>query len=214
MPVRQPLAYLLRRASQKGEARLYFYWQYDYERRAFSYDRRGRIEIYKDCRGKWILIIDDRGHDKYDRREYKHFGSLRRYLREWFNKNADYLVFLKPRKGGESKYYPLSKILGLALDEVSAWRVIFARSLGHLNFRRFYGVKVLGETTKKCELCGNRADMVLVFGWDNGRRYGRYYCRRCFMNHAVKEIQQHLERVMEYLVDGINEAIEGKLEYY
>ncbi len=212
MPIKRPLTYLIRRAKEKGHAELAFYWRLNYERRAFTYRNRGTIEVYKTKDGKWHLFIDEPGHMDIIHKNYKTLSSLKRFLKRWFDKNGRAAVFVKPGKGGGGEFISLRNLLGATIDETDAWRIIMARALGHLNYRRLYGLKVYKHSSKECEMCGQPADTALIFGWDDGTRYSIPTCLQCLETRVIEMIREHVEEMLESLKESIERIRAGETE--
>jgi len=205
VPVKRPLTYLIRRAKEKGHAILYFYWRHSYEKRAFTYRNRGKIEVYRTRAGKWHLFIDEPGHVDFISKDYKTLSSLKRFLRRWFDKNGRAAVFVKSGKGGGGEFISLRNLLGTTIDETDAWKIIMARALGHLNYRRLYGIKVYKSSAKRCVMCDKPTNVALIFGWDDGTRYSVPYCLNCLKTEVIKMIETHVNEILEALRDSLEE---------
>ena len=212
MPIKRPLTYLIRRAKEKGHVMLYFYWRLSYEKRAFTYRNRGKIEVYRTRVGKWHLFIDEPGHVDFIRKDYKSLSSLKRFLKRWFDKNGRAAVFVKPGKGGGGEFISLRNLLGTTIDETDAWKIIMARALGHLNYRRLYGIKVYKSATKECDYCGKPTNMAFLFGWDDGTRYSEHYCQECIEGEILPMIREHVEEVLRSLRESIKRIRSGEAE--
>ncbi len=212
MPIKRPLTYLIRRAKEKGHVMLYFYWRLSYEKRAFTYRNRGKIEVYRTRVGKWHLFIDEPGHVDFISKDYKTLSSLKRFLKRWFDKNGRVAIFVKPGRGGGGEFISLRNLLGTTIDETDAWKIIMARALGHLNYRRLYGIKVYKSSAKRCVMCDKPTNVALIFGWDDGTRYSVPYCHECLEIRIIEAIREHVEEVLEGLREGIERIREGETE--
>ena len=205
MPIKCPLRYLINRARVKGRVTLHFYLRHHYEKRAFSWHNLGVIKIYKTGDGTWHLFIEEPGQEDFISRDYKTLRGLKRFLEKWLEKNGEIYIFVKPSKGGGGKYISLRNLLGLTIDEAEAWRIIMARALGYLNYRRVYGIKAYKYASKECAFCGRLTNLALVIGWDNGTRYSVPYCLNCLKTEVIKMIETHVNEILEALRDSLEE---------
>ncbi|BBC20948.1 hypothetical protein [Aeropyrum globular virus 1] len=110
----------------------------------------------------------------------------------------------------------LRYITPMTLDEESAYQLLFARAMNHLNGRRFLGVKRLVRAKRRCEgvqsvmepyryfsRCDRQAEIALLFQY-NYKYYAVYLCRECY----VKTV----EAVKKYLQDRVSSIAESLLE--
>ncbi|MCD6422042.1 hypothetical protein J7L13_01680 [bacterium] len=137
--------------------------------------------------------------DDYENKKFRTLENALEFIEKKFPK--DYYIYYRyiPRVEPDPHFTNIRYIFGFTFDESMSWEIILARCMGHLNGRRFLGVKLLSNnTSKKCGICGDKASLLMVFKY-GAKTYGVYYCRKCYEEKVVAELYKELLRKVNWI---------------
>jgi len=122
----------------------------------------------------------------------------------------EYYVYYKPRWREDESFINVRSLFGFTVGEAEAWKLILARAMGHLNDRKLLGVRVLKDTSRKCDRCyENTAAIQLVFEY-GFKRYSVYYCRECFRKRVLSlwaGLLKEVGRIKDNLLQLIEQPV-------